>query len=271
MLKARLNNPAYDFARISEGASANDDPWENTYLLTRHSNLDNQMGWAMPWQNAGETALPESEYTSALPESYTRNLERMHDMSVESTGSWIEQHGFFNPNMLLDGTFEKIGRVGLLELPEGPGVDIDDGETKDDSAPDYKGSTFFRFTGDEEDDTEKILRQLGVIVDPPKTPPKVVVPQLQPTKKQPPTIAPTRPAPVVAVVPTTVPTNSGHSKGPKGTVVFNEAHNTTHHYSYAPAPEALHYTPLPPSTKHVDMGFVHHMERLSHAGAVKTI
>jgi hypothetical protein len=89
--------------------------------------------------------------------------------------------------------------------------------------------------------------------------PPVVVPP-------PPTVAP---APPVAppVVPTTVPTNSSHAKG---TVVFNEAHNTTHRYSYA-APEAIHYTPLPSTTTRVNMGFVHHMEQLSAAGAVKTI
>ena len=33
----------------------------------------------------------------------------------------------------------------------------------------------------------------------------------------------------------------------------------------------MQYTPLPSTTTHVDMGFVHHMERLSSAGAVKTI
>ena len=63
--KARLNNAAYDFARISLDAKADDDPWENTYLMTRHTNLDNQVGWAMPWQNAGETALPERVHRSA--------------------------------------------------------------------------------------------------------------------------------------------------------------------------------------------------------------
>ena len=85
------------------------------------------------------------------------------------------------------------------------------------------------------------------VVVPPPPPPANVVPQ-------------TGPPPVGPVVATG-----------RGTVVFNEAHNTVHSYSYAPAPKAMQYTPLPSSTKHINMGFVHHMERLSAAGAVKTI
>ena len=63
----------------------------------------------------------------------------------------------------------------------------------------------------------------------------------------------------------------GPPLAPAPGVTFNEAHNTTHHYSYMPAPRATHYQPLPSDVQHVDMGFVHHMERLSSAGAVKTI
>jgi hypothetical protein len=269
-MKARLNNAAYDFARISEpDGSFDDDPWENTYMMTRHTNLDNQMGWAMPWQNAGETALPESEYTSALPESYTSNLERMHDMSVESTGSWIEQHGLYNPNMLLDGTFEKIGRVGILELPEDSGVDEADGETEPQKQveEDLVGGPLSGHGKGLGDDTLAALKALGIDPttmqkkhDPPKTPPKPAD-VFQPLPVAPPVVVPPVVPPVVPAVPA----------AGRGTVVFNEAHNTTHRYSYAPAPKAMHYTPLPSTTTHVDMDFVHHMEQFSAAGAVKTI
>ena len=282
--KARVNNAAYDFARISMDSKADDDPWENTYLMTRHSNLDTQLGWAMPWQNAGETALPESEYTAALPESYTHNLERMHDMAVENTGTWIEEHGLYNPNMLIDGTLEKIGRVGLLETPE-PGVDEPDADDPKDAGADpevgeyFAGSAAFGagHAGDGlSDDTLKMLKALGIDPatiqkkhDPPKTPPPpadVFTPQ--------PVVVPPPPAnavPQTGPPPVVVPTPPGIVATGRGTVVFNEAHNTVHSYSYAPAPKAMQYTPLPSSTKHINMGFVHHMERLSAAGAVKTI
>jgi hypothetical protein len=96
--------------------------------------------------------------------------------------------------------------------------------------------------------------------DPPKTPPKPAD-VFQPLPVAPPVVVPPVVPPVVPAVPA----------AGRGTVVFNEAHNTTHRYSYAPAPKAMHYTPLPSTTTHVDMDFVHHMEQFSAAGAVKTI
>ena len=101
--KNRVNNAAYDFERIANDSKFEDDPWQNTFVRSRYEGMNATPGWTMPWQNAGEGALPDSEYTGDLPVYYTDNLERMHDESVEHTQQWIEQHGKYNPNLLLDG------------------------------------------------------------------------------------------------------------------------------------------------------------------------
>ena len=252
--KNRVNNAAYDFERIANDSKFEDDPWQNTFVRSRYEGMNGTPGWTMPWQNAGEGALPDSEYTGDLPVYYTDNLERMHDESVEHTQQWIEQHGKYNPNLLLDGELQHIGRVGILESA-GTAVTEDDGddapEVEQEHAPErLTNTTGFDRAGDGVgDETLQMLRTLGIDPstiakkhDPPKAPPA----------------APAKPA-------------DGPPLAPAPGVTFNEAHNTTHHYSYMPAPRATHYQPLPSDVQHVDMGFVHHMERLSSAGAVKTI
>ena len=256
--KNRVNNAAYDFERIANDSKFEDDPWQNTFVRSRYEGMNGTPGWTMPWQNAGEGALPESEYTGDLPVYYTDNLERMHDEAVEHTQQWIEQHGKYNPNLLLDGELQHIGRVGILETPRTAVTeDVDQKEQKkqeEDKAPEYTTGFMFDSAGDVDDETLQMLRSLGID-------PTTIAKKHDPPKT----------APVVPAKPSDGPPLAPPPPAAPG-VTFNEAHNTTHHYSYnMPAPRATHYQPLPTDVQHVDMGFVHHMERLSSAGAVKTI
>ena len=111
----------------------------------RYSASGFMQGFAMPWQNAGESFMPT--FSGALQDSTVKNYftddrlkERYDAISSEAranTTQWIQQYGKVDPNQLIEGLTKPLPNGGILHDPEvdGPTDVIVDEEQPVKAAP----------------------------------------------------------------------------------------------------------------------------------------
>ena len=198
-MKGRLNNAAYDFQRVHDKDPYDEQPWVNQYDNTSYTDMSNIPAWVMPWQNAGEGVLPDDMHLPDLGSWYDDALERLGDESRENTSAWIKDHGAYNPNVLIDGYFVKdsdhdimddyhyvgpkeepdevfgwdpIARIYVAPGEESPGLVLDPDTGDYVLAHEDLDKPALGKTGPiAEDETEKLMRELGVGTEPKKPDP----------------------------------------------------------------------------------------------------
>ena len=180
--KRQLNAPAYDFDRVM-GDGDIDDPFDNIYESAMGRDGSGTSGWVLPWQNAGESLLPDDIMLSGLDDWWTTEYERLSDEARENTTAWISEHGKFNPNVLIDGYIEPMTDRDILD-DVSEGVDIgDEGDEGDEDVVEGLGTTDAGTKEDPDETFAEMLADLDIdLSDPVKKPPKVTPPD-EPDKK----------------------------------------------------------------------------------------
>ena len=115
---------------IGEGESARVaihywDKGDNMASEIAFQHLDTVPGFAMPWQNAGESWLPTLtgtlEGTSAkdyMDDYRSKAYDRLSQEAIVNTTQWINATGKLDPNMLLEGIDYKLQDGGLYHDPD---------------------------------------------------------------------------------------------------------------------------------------------------------
>ena len=117
-----------EFGRGSvQDALQRGDSLDIEHGFTADQHLDSVPGFAMPWQNAGESWLPTLSGTFAgtsskdyMDDFRATAYDRLSKEAAENTALWINETGALDPNLLIDGVEQALRPGGLYATSEQP-------------------------------------------------------------------------------------------------------------------------------------------------------
>ena len=110
-----------EFGRGSvQDALERGDSLDIEHGFTADQHLDSVPGFAMPWQNAGESWLPTltGSFAGTSSKDYMDDFratayDRLTKEAAENTALWINETGAVDPNLLIDGVEQTLRQGGL--------------------------------------------------------------------------------------------------------------------------------------------------------------
>ena len=154
MKKYTASATAEFYKGIMDQASPNTIDYANVSQSIKDLHLDRVPGFAMPWQNAGESWLPTltGSLAGTSPKDYMDDYratayDRLSAEARENTTRWINATGKLDPNMKLEGVDYMLQEGGLYHTSD-QSVDLAFDHFLGDYVKPGENSEFTRFDAD---------------------------------------------------------------------------------------------------------------------------